>query len=469
MKDLTQVPHVVIVGGGFGGLRAAQDLKNAPVRVTVIDRQNHHLFQPLLYQVATAAMMAESIAVPIRSVLGKQKNATVLLDEVEAIDLAKREITTAFGQSLSYDYLIVAAGARTHYFGNDAWAEHTLGLKSVEDAYAIRKRVLLAFEAAEREPDAERRRQLLTFVVIGGGPTGVELAGALSELGRNVLAKDFRRVHKEDVRVILLEAAPSLLLAFHPTLQANAIEELGRLGVEVRTNTKVTHIAQDGVGLADGFIPTELTVWAAGVSPQPLAANIRGVTPTSRGYLPVESDCSLPGFPEAFAIGDIASFVPVNTAPGDDKPARPLPGVAPVAIQQAAHVARMIRSDLRARPRKTFAYFNKGNMATIGKSRAVLEVGKLRMRGFLAWVAWLVVHVFLLIGFRNRVVVMFEWAINYLTSHRGARLIPKAQGRHLTDHAVHEQLKEASRADGSDGALKPKTQWSQNAGAKPIA
>lgn len=469
MTQHHKVPHIVIIGAGFGGLRAAQDLKGAPVRVTVIDRQNHHLFQPLLYQVATAAMMAESIAVPIRGVLSGQKNATVLLDEVTGVDLAKREVALASGPNLDYDYLIIAAGARTHYFGNTAWAEHTEGLKSVEDAYAIRKKVLLAFEAAEREPDADARRAKLTFVVIGGGPTGVELAGALSELGRTVLARDFRRVQQSEVRVILLEAAPSMLLAFHPSLQQNAIDGLGKLGVEVRVNTKVTGITQEGVQLEGDFIPSELTVWAAGVSPQPLTAKVVGATPDKRGYLPVEQDCSLPGHPEAFAIGDIAAFVPkpqgqevvaaaVPGAPAP-KPVRPLPGVAPVAQQQASHVAKMIRYDLSARPRKTFRYFDKGNMATIGKSRAVLEVGKLRMRGFFAWMAWLLVHVFLLIGFRNRVVVMFEWAVNYLSSHRGARLIPKSTFRALSDQAVKQRLDEAK--DPGKGAA-AKEGWVQN-------
>lgn len=471
MTQHHKVPHIVIIGAGFGGLRAAQDLKNAPVRVTVIDRQNHHVFQPLLYQVATAAMMAESIAVPIRGVLSKQKNATVLLDEVTGVNLAKREVSLVSGAPLDYDYLIVAAGARTHYFGNNAWADHTEGLKSVEDAYAIRKKVLLAFEAAEREPDAAARRQKLTFVVIGGGPTGVELAGALSELGRTVLAGDFRQVQKSEVRVLLLEAAPSLLLAFHPSLQQNAIDELGKLGVEVRVNTKVTGITQNGVQLENDFIPSELTVWAAGVSPQPLTAQIEGATPDKRGYLPVEQDCSLAGHPEAFAIGDIAAFVPkvhgqkataavVSGAPAP-KPARPLPGVAPVAQQQASHVARMIRNDLSAKPRKSFSYFDKGNMATIGKSRAVLEVGRLRMRGFFAWMAWLLVHVFLLIGFRNRVVVMFEWAVNYLTSHRGARLIPKSTFRAPSDKTVKQQLDAAKDPSKGAGA---KEGWTQNVG-----
>lgn len=462
--ELQNVPHVVIIGAGFGGLRAAQELRRAPVRVTVIDRQNHHLFQPLLYQVASAAMMAESIAVPIRSVLRKQQNATVLLDEAQSIDLTQRSISLREGGTLNYDYLIVAAGARTHYFGNNAWAEHTLGLKSVEDAYSIRKRVLLAFEAAEREPDATRRRALLTFVVIGGGPTGVELAGALSELGRLVLARDFRRVQKSDLRVMLLEAAPSLLLAFHPSLQANAITELGKLGVQVRTDTKVTGITARGVQLENDFIASELTVWAAGVSPEPLTTRIQGITPNKRGFLPVEADCSLAGFPEVFAIGDLASFVPKSSHPEDAsaKPPRPLPGVAPVATQQGAHASQMIRSDLSGKPRKTFKYFDKGNMATIGKSRAVLEVGKLRMKGFFAWMAWLLVHVFLLIGFRNRVVVMFEWAVNYLSGHRGARLIPKSGSRGPSDETMKQQIEQAGDSSSTE---RPKEGWAQNVGS----
>jgi NADH dehydrogenase len=418
MAEHVTKPHVVIIGGGFGGLKTARSLRRANVRITLIDKANHHLFQPLLYQVATAGMTAEEIAVPIRSVVRKQPNVQVLLGEVTRADLDKKVVYLSDGAEIAYDYLVVAAGARTNYFGHDDWAEHTVGLKSIEDAFEIRRRVLTAFEAAEREPDRAKRRALLTFVVIGGGPTGVELAGALSELTRAVLARDFRLVHAEDIRVMLLEAGPRLLAPFHESLSANAAEELQRLGVEVRLGTAVTDITPEGLRTASEDIPATLTCWAAGVAPQPLAQAL-GLA-TRRGLVEVTPDCSAPGRPEVFAIGDIASFIPEGST-------KPLPGLAPVAMQQGVHVARSIERSVRGEAREPFRYLDKGNMATIGKSRAVLEFKGLRMTGLLAWLAWIVVHIYYLIGFRNRAVVMFDWFWSYLTNRRGARLITRAQ------------------------------------------
>lgn len=410
------VPHVIIIGGGFGGLQAARAMRKDPVRITLIDRNNHHLFQPLLYQVATAGMTAEEIAVPIRSVLGKQRNCNVLLAEVEGVDPISKTVRLKRGAPMTYDYLIIAAGAQTNYFGHNEWEQTSFGLKRIEDAFSVRHRILLNFEQAEQQEDPERRRQLLTFVVIGGGPTGVELAGALSELTKIVLAKDFRRLKPDDIQVILLEAAPRLLISFHEKLSQNAKKELESLGVQVRLATNVTQIDADAVQMGNERLPAGLVCWTAGVKPQPLSQAIDGVQANARGHIPVTSDCSIEHHPHTFVIGDMASFVP---SPG----ARPLPGVAPVAMQQARHVARMIRATLKNKPRKPFIYQDKGSMATIGKSRAVLEFGALRMTGFLAWMAWIVVHVFYLIGFRNRALVMFDWFWSYVSNHRGARLL----------------------------------------------
>ena len=458
-------PHLVVIGGGFGGLRVAMQLSRTPIDITVVDRRNHHLFQPLLYQVATAGMMAESIAVPIRSVLSKQKNARVLLAEATDVDLDAREVRLADGTSLFYDYLVVAAGARTSYFGHDEWAEHTVGLKSVEDAYAIRRRVLMAFEAAERERDAAKRRRLLTFVVIGGGPTGVEMAGALAELTRSVLARDFRVVQADDIRVMLLEAAPRLLLAFDESLGENARHELLRLGVEVHTGRGVTKVERGAVHLGSEVVRSDLIVWAAGVQPIPLAKQLKGLPATQRGYVPVEQDCSVAGHPHAFAIGDIAAFIPepekkkaAQGAPAD-KP-RPLPGVAPVAMQQGNFVARTIARELAGKPREKFVYFDKGSMATIGRSRAVLQYGRLKLHGFFAWTAWLAVHIFYLIGFRNRFVVMLDWAWTYFTNHRGARLISGrlGKGRDGANHGEDSVVTEVD--DKAD--IAQKSGWAQN-------
>lgn len=420
------LPHVVIVGGGFGGLSVARELSGARVRVTVVDRSNHHLFQPLLYQVATAALSPNDIAVPIRSVFRRQENTHVVLGHVTKVDPVNKFLRLADGSEIGFDYLVLAPGAETNYFGNDAWKEPTIGLKDIDDALDIRQRVLLAFEAAEREQDPQRRRELLTFVVIGGGPTGVELAGALSELSHYVLAKDFRRINREYVRVILVEVAERLLLPFYEGLSASAREQLRELRVEVRTATKVTQIESGGVQLGNEHIPASLICWTAGVKPSPLSRTL-GVKLTARGHIVVNQDCSVEGYPYIFAVGDAAAFVPE----GEDAP---LPGVAPVAMQQGRLVAANIRRLKNNRPTKPFSYLDKGMMATIGKSRAVLQFRKIRMTGFVAWFAWLLVHIWYLIGFRNRTVVLFEWFWAYTTAKRGARLITaRTAGRSAPD------------------------------------
>jgi NADH dehydrogenase len=411
----SSLPHVVIVGGGFGGLSTAKALRGAHVRVTLIDKSNHHLFQPLLYQVATAALSPNDIAIPIRSVFRHQENVSVVMGEVVAIDVRAKQVTLADGSMIYYDFLVIAAGAETNYFGNTKWAEQSIGLKDIDDALDVRQRVLLAFEAAEREESVERRKELLTFVVIGGGPTGVELAGALSELSLYVLAKDFRRIAQEHVRVVLVEMADRVLLPFNPSLSDSARKQLEELDVEVRVATKVEQVEQGGVRLHDEYIPASLVCWTAGVKPSRLAQAL-GLPLTARGHIPVEQDCSIAGHPEIFAIGDIASYTP----PGSDKP---LPGVAPVAMQQARLVARNIRRRAANKPTKRFRYVDKGLMATVGRSRAVMEFKQIRVGGLVAWLSWLLVHIWYLIGFRNRVAVLFEWFWAYTTAKRGARII----------------------------------------------
>ena len=410
-------PHVVVVGGGFGGLTAAKSLRRTPVRVTLVDRANYHLFQPLLYQVATAGLSPAEIAVPIRSVLKRQENTSVLLAEVTRIDLGARRVELESASALEYDYLIVAAGAKTSYFGNDAWQRFSFGLKSIDEAIAIRRRVLLAFEAAEREEDPEARRRLLTFIVIGGGPTGVEVAGALTELGRFVLADDFRRIRREKPRVVLVERSTRLLPGgFVEELAGSAKRQLEELGVEVRLGEAVVGIDEHGVKLDHEYIESTTVLWTAGVDAAALMRTL-GVPLDRAGRAVVGQDCSLPGHPEAFAIGDAVTFVPKGAT-------HPLPGVSPVAMQQARFVAKVIEARIAGRaPPSEFQYFDKGIMATIGRSRAVAQTGRLRLHGLIAWLAWLLVHIWYLIGFRNRFVVLFSWAWSYITYKRGARLI----------------------------------------------
>jgi NADH:ubiquinone reductase (H+-translocating) len=411
------VPHVVIVGGGFGGLETAKRLNRAPLEITLIDRSNHHLFQPLLYQVATAGLSPAEIASPIRSILRKQKNATVLLAEVVGVNLERRILRLAKSElpfvDIPYDFLVLAAGTQTNYFANDQWAPHAIGLKDIEDALEIRRRVLLAFEAAEREPDVERRRRLMTFVVIGGGPTGVELAGALAELARFVLARDFRHINPRSARVVLIEAQDRLLLGFPEPLAAKAHAQLERLGVQVMTDSPVSDITAHGVHIDDEFIPTATVLWGAGVRAVPLTSTL-GVGLDRSGRVIVESDCSIPEYPNAFCIGDVAAF---------QQSGRPLPGLAPVALQQGRFVADAIRASLQARQRGAFRYRDRGMMATVGRHRAVARVGRFNLAGFFAWLAWLAVHLLWLIGYRNRLIVLIQWIWSYVGYRRGARLI----------------------------------------------
>ena len=410
----SSLPQVVIVGGGFGGLNAAKALRGAPVQVTVVDRKNHHLFQPLLYQVATAGLSPADIASPIRSVLRRQANTRVLLGDVRSVDLAGRCLDLG-ETTLSYDVLILAAGAETSYFGHPDWAQFAPGLKEVDDALEIRRRVLVAFEEAEREPDAERRTRLLTFVVIGGGPTGVELAGALSDLSRVVLSRDFRRIDPRSARIVLVEMAPRLLTAFDEALSQAAKRSLEAMGVEVRTGTRVERIDREGVHVGGGLIPSRTVLWGAGVRPTPLAETL-GVSLDEAGRVPVEPDLSIPGHPEAFVIGDMAAF----THQGGE----PLPGLAPVAIQQGRYVGRLVGARARGdHVTEPFRYRDKGMLATVGRRCAVMEVGRFELSGFLAWVGWLLVHILYLIGFRNRVSVLINWFTSYVTYRRGARLI----------------------------------------------
>ncbi len=407
-------PHVVIVGGGFGGLTAARQLESAPVRITLLDRTNHHTFQPLLYQVAVAGLSPAEIAQPIRSILSRQENVTVLLAEATRIDTVARHVALSDGAALDWDFLICACGAETSYFGHDDWAPNAPGLKSLEDAVDIRRRILLAFEIAEREEDPARRDALLSFVVIGGGPTGVELAGALAELSKFVLDRDFRRIVPWEARVLLLEAGPRILPSFPEDLAESAVVQLHELGVEVRTGARVTAIEPSAVHLGDQVIACSSALWAAGVAATPLARTL-GAPVDDAGRVIVEPDLSIPGQPRAFAIGDAARVL------GGD--GRPLPGVSQVAMQQARCVAQSIRRAIVGRDPIVFRYFDKGQMATIGRRRAVAMVQRMRMSGLLAWLAWLFVHIWYLIGLKNRVVVMITWAWSYFTYRRGARLI----------------------------------------------
>jgi NADH dehydrogenase len=407
-------PHVVIIGGGFGGLTAARSLATAPVRVTLVDRTNHHLFQPLLYQVAMAGLAAPEIAQPIRAILRGHANVTVLMAEVADLDLRARTVCLTGSESLSWDFLVVACGAETSYFGHDDWGAAAPGLKSLRDAIDIRERILLAFEAAERETDAGRRERLLTFVVIGGGPTGVELAGAIAELAKFVLDRDFRRIDPSSAKVLLLEAGPRLLPSFPPDLSESAAAQLRELGVIVRASTRVTSIEQGCVMLGEDRNDCSLVLWAAGVQAVPLTRRL-GAPLDKMGRVLVDKDLSVPGQPRAFVIGDAAHL--------EGKDGAPLPGVSPVAMQEARSVARSIRRMIAGKDALTFEYFDKGSMATIGRQRAIAVVDRMHLSGFVAWLAWLLVHIWYLIGFKNRIVVMITWAWSYFTYRRGARII----------------------------------------------
>jgi NADH:ubiquinone reductase (H+-translocating) len=408
------IPHVVIVGGGFGGLYCARALRRASVRITIIDRRNFHLFQPLLYQVATASLSPADIATPIRTIVRDQRNTEVWMGEVVDVDPAKRCVRLADGVEVSYDYLVVGTGATHAYFGHDEWAEHAPGLKTIDDATEIRRRFLLAFEAAEREADAEARKRLLTFVIVGAGPTGVELAGAMSEIARQVMPTDFRSIDTTTTRIILVEALDRVLPTYPPDLSAKAARQLERLGVEVRTGGRVTEIGPAHVRIGEEDIAAENVFWAAGVSASKLGARL-GVETDRAGRVLVEPDCSIPGHPEVFVVGDLALARQEN---GDQ-----VPGVAQGAIQMGQHAAKQIRRDLDAKPRQRFSYRDKGDLATIGRAAAVARLAGLHLSGFVAWVIWVFVHIAYLIGFRNRVLVLLQWAWAYLTYHRGIRLI----------------------------------------------
>jgi NADH dehydrogenase len=412
---ITHPPHVVIVGGGFGGLEAAKALGGAPARVTLIDRRNHFLFQPLLYQVATAGLSPGNIATPIRAVVRRYRNVQVLLAEVVGVDLAARRLKLADGGEIAYDYLVLATGSRTSYFGHEEWAAIAPGLKTVEDALEMRRRVLVAFEAAEREADPAIRRRLMTFVVIGGGPTGVELAGALAEIARYTMRRDFRAIDTAEARIILVEGGPRVLNTFPESLSASARRQLERLGVEVVTGKLAAQIDAEGVTFTDGGgIEAATVLWAAGVAAAPLTRTL-GLPLDRAGRVTVAPDLRLPGHPEVYAIGDIALFT--------HQGGRPLPGVAPTAMQQGRAAAANIRRHLRGEPTHRFHYWDKGNVATIGRAAGVADFGWLRVSGLLAWLTWLVVHIYYLIGFGNRLIVLAQWAWSYFTHQRGARLI----------------------------------------------
>jgi len=407
-------PRVVVVGAGFGGLAAVQALARAPVAITLIDQRNHHLFQPLLYQVATAALSPADIAGPIRAILAGQDNVRVVLDTVIGVDRDRCEVLMASGKRAAYDWLIIATGARHSYFGREDWACHAPGIKSIEDATAVRRKVLLALEQAETETDPNRREALLTFVVIGGGPTGVEMAGAIAELAQRSVNRDFRSITPHCSKVILINLAPRLLETFPADLSAAALADLERLGVEVRLSTAVEHIALDHVVAGDQTIHTHTAIWAAGVEGSP-AASWLGAEADRAGRVKVDGAFHPLGQERIFVIGDTAS------CPGSD--GRPLPGIAPVAKQQGKHAARVIIAELLGRSPPRFRYRNYGNLATIGRSHAVADFGRVRLRGLWAWLLWSTVHVYFLVGFRNRFVVGLNLAWNYLTFARHARLI----------------------------------------------
>ncbi len=414
MTTSSQKPHVVIVGAGFGGINAARSLRNANVTITVIDRRNHHLFQPLLYQVATASLSPADIAQPIRSILRKQPNVkAVLMATVTNIDLKEQRVDID-GESIPFDFLILATGARHAYFGHDEWERDAPGLKSLEDALEIRRRILLAFEDAERMSDENERIRLLTFVVVGGGPTGTELAGALAEISRQTLANDFDSIDPTWARIYLFEAGPRILSMFPEKLSDKAYRYLNGLGVQVRTGTPVTAVSTDGVVAGGRAIPAATVLWAAGVTASPLGKSL-GVPLDRAGRVQVLPDLTIPGHTNVFVIGDLASL--------SDSGGNLLPGVAQVAMQQGSHAALNIRRSLKNEPLSTFEYSDKGNMATIGRNKAVAEIRGRRLSGFVAWVAWLWIHIYFLIGFRNRLGVILNWAWSYVTFNRGARLI----------------------------------------------
>ena len=411
--DQKSNPRVVIVGAGFGGLVAARALARYPVQITLIDRQNFHTFQPLLYQVATAGLSPGEIAAPIRWILRSHRNVEVLMSEVQDFDLSRRVVKLP-DEEIPYDYLIVASGASHAYFGHDEWEPLAPGLKTIEDALEIRRRVLLTFELAERQASSEKEQVQLNFVVVGGGPTGVELAGTLAEIAHRALTNEFRTIDPRKTRIVLLEGGPRILPAYPEDLSRSAEEQLRRLGVEVHTSAMVTNVTPGAVHMGETQLPAAVIIWAAGVAASPLGKKL-GAPVDRAGRVAVNPDLTLPGHPEVFVIGDLATL--------KDEYGKLLPGVAPVAMQEGKAAAHNIAAELRGERRTNFRYFNKGNLATIGRAAAVAEFGKIHISGFLAWLAWLFIHVFFLIGFRNRIIVLVQWAWSYFTYERGARLI----------------------------------------------
>ena len=408
-----ELPHVVVVGGGFAGLWATRALASAPVRITLVDRGNHHLFQPLLYQVATAGLSAPDIAAPLRHILRRQDNVTVLMETVVAIDTPTHKVRLGNGSALDYDFLLLASGATHAYFGHDEWAAHAPGLKTLDDALHIRRRILSAFEQAEAEDDTDTRRALLSFAIVGGGPTGVELAGTLAEIARHTLEREFRRIDPRSARVLLLEAGPRILAGFPATLSEKARRQLQALGVEVRTGVPVGAIDADGVLLGTERISARTVLWAAGVAASPLARTL-GVPLDRAGRVPVAADLSVPGAANVFVAGDLASV---------QHDGKPVPGVAPAAKQMGSHVAAVIRARIAGTPGAAFRYRDFGNLATIGRMAAVVHLGRLKLSGALAWWFWLTAHIFFLIGFRNRLAVMLDWTWSYWSYQRAARII----------------------------------------------
>ncbi|MGZ3392075.1 MAG: NAD(P)/FAD-dependent oxidoreductase [Isosphaeraceae bacterium] len=429
------LPHVVILGAGFGGLNAARALKRAPVRITVIDRANHHLFQPLLYQVATAALSPADISAPIRRILRRQNNVEVLLAEATAIDLPSRRVVLADGE-VDYDFLIVATGATHTYFGHEDWELLAPGLKTLKDALQIRQRILIAFEIAEREPDKRLRHEWMTFVIVGAGPTGVELAGTLAEVARQTLARDFRHIDTAEARVVLVEAATKVLGMFEDTLSAKAQDQLKRLGVDVRLGLPVSEITALGVQVGSEWIGARTIIWAAGVAASPLARSLN--VPLDRaGRVLVEPDLTVPGHDNVYVIGDLAHL---------EQEGKPVPGIAPAAMQEGRQAASNLLRSLGGQERLPFRYHDKGMLATIGRGAAVAHIGSIRASGYLAWLLWLFVHIFFLIGFRNRLLVMIQWAWSYITFDRGARLITEGLTRPLVSN--RQKTEEDRRVDG---------------------
>ncbi len=413
---MNSIPRVVIVGSGFGGLEAAKKLMGQPVQVTMIDRTNYHLFQPLLYQVATAALSPADIAAPTRAILSKCRNMEVILAEVESVDVEARKVKMGDGAEVPYDYLILATGARHSYFGHPEWEKLAPGLKSLEDAVEIRRRILMAFEFAERTRDEEARKAAMTFVIVGGGPTGVEMAGAIAEIARYTLARDFRHIDPSQARIILIEGSPHVLGSFPADLQLSAQKQLSDLGVEVRTGVHATNLTEEGLQAGDQFIPCRVKIWAAGNNASFVGRSL-GVPTDRSGRVEVNNDLTIPNHPEVQVIGDLANF-PYQTG-------QPLPGVSPVAMQQGRHAARNILNMAEGRPAQRFWYFDKGSMATIGRNKAVADLRFLHLSGLPAWLAWLFIHVLFLVGFRNRLIVLFQWAWAYLSFDKGARLITR--------------------------------------------